>query len=337
MPDGDGPVVKSGMRRIRPMVLAVLLLMVLPWQFRQSRIGGLTAAAAADTPAVPSAPDPAAPGAGASSGPDEGSLVPASAPPSGGVAPPAAPAVLTPAATPVAPSRADTTTAPPAPTAAVAPSPPGGEPAAFPAVIVAAGRWSPPNEDSRPGTPTPRPHFSFAIGAGASIDHSGLVDGRNVAMPAFHVLAGVGDGTLGFESSLMSTQASGRYRRTENSRVDIGVDRTAIDLMLALRPFLWMARDARPHPGGLDRIRRSFTVDVGLTIERVAPGAQSAFRLGNVVAAHADLLHFTDPSDSRSLALRLGVRRMFASPSTVSMIVVSDTVVDTFLSLAAGF
>jgi hypothetical protein len=191
-----------------------------------------------------------------------------------------------------------------------------------------------------PAETATRPRFSFAVGAGASVDHSGLVGNRNVVMPAFHVLAGVGEARLGFEASLMATQASGRYRRIEGNQVDIGVDRAAVDVLLALRPFAPPSSadvGSARRGSSLERLRRSLTLDLGGAIERVAPSQDSAYRAGAVVGIHADVLTLTDPSQGSSLALRIGARRLFAARSTVSTVVISDTVIDTFVSLAAGF
>ena len=306
------------------MALAVLFLL---WK------AGSTLAAEPTTPqdsAAPEAIETPSPGQAAT---------PPSVPPA--FAPPSAPSPELPAprSETAVPAPSADTLAPVTPPVATTPAPPP-PPAATTRTGAPAtdSRLTAPDADAaRVAAAAPRPRFSFAIGAGASVDHSGLLDGRNVAVPAFLVLAGVGDGALGFESSLMSTQASGRYRRLEGGRVDLGVDRAALDAMLALRPFLLGGHVVRSPASGFERLQRSVTVNIGVTIERVAPGQQSAYRVGNVVAAHADLVSFTDPSDSRSFALRIGVRRMFASPSTVSMIAVSDTVVDSFLSLAAGF
>lgn len=197
-------------------------------------------------------------------------------------------------------------------------------------------------------TAVPRPRFSFAIGVGTSFDHSGTSDGRTVTIPAFLVALGAGDGALGFEASLMSTQASGRYRQVHNGKNDIGVDRAAVDLLLALRPALvlgYRLRAAGPTseaaPGlapvsYMRRIWHSFTLDVGGTAERVAPGSDSAYRLGYAFGAHLDI-PLTPASLPTSLAIRLGARRVLAPKVDFTSTEVTDTRLDVFASVAAGF
>ena len=192
-----------------------------------------------------------------------------------------------------------------------------------------------------PAAAATRPRFSFAVGFGTSFDHSGTSDGRTVIIPAFEVSLGAGDKALGFEANLMSTQASGRYRQVTNGKDDIGVDRAALDGLLALRPawmFDWIGgRHPAPPVSFLARVWHSFTLDVGGTAERVAPGAESAYRLGGLLAAHLAILPLTSADQPSGLAIRIGARRALAPKATLTSTDVTDTNLDLFVSLAAGF
>jgi hypothetical protein len=199
-----------------------------------------------------------------------------------------------------------------------------------------------------PGTTTPtRPRLTCAIGVGTSLDHSGTSDGRTVPIPAFEFSVGAGDGAFGFEANLMSTQASGRYRKVTNGVDDIGVDRAAVDLLLAVRPAWLLARppvrDGAVAPSSaagrsyLGRIWRSFTIDLGGVAERVAPGVQSAYRFGGLVAGHLDILPLTPADQPSGLAVRIGARRVLAPRKLVSTTETADTTLDAFVGLAAVF
>jgi hypothetical protein len=197
-----------------------------------------------------------------------------------------------------------------------------------------------------PAAPAPapaptRPRFSFAVGFGTSFDHSGTSDGRTVTIPAFEISLGAGDQAFGFEANLMSTQASGRYRQVTNGKDDIGVDRAALDGLLALRPawmFDWIGgRHPAPPASYLARVWHSFTLDVGGTAERVAPGAESAYRVGGLLAAHLDILPLTSAVEPSALAIRIGARRALAPRAILTSTDVTDTNLDLFVSLAAGF
>jgi hypothetical protein len=192
-----------------------------------------------------------------------------------------------------------------------------------------------------PAPAATRPRFSFAVGFGTSFDHSGTSDGRTVTIPAFEISLGAGDQAFGFEANLMSTQASGRYRQVTNGKDDIGVDRAALDGLLALRPawmFDWVGgRHATPSTSYLARVWHSFTLDVGGTAERVAPGAESAYRVGGLLAAHLDILPLTSAVEPSALAIRIGARRALAPKAILTSTDVTDTKLDLFVSLAAGF
>jgi hypothetical protein len=225
--------------------------------------------------------------------------------------------------------------------------PPGLDPDAIPAEPAPSAAPSrdvvpAPLAAASPAPPAPtRPRFSFAVGFGTSFDHSGTSDGRTVTIPAFEVSLGAGDRALGFEANLMSTQASGRYRQVTNGKDDIGVDRAALDGLLALRPA-WLidrigGRHLAPPTSYLARVWHSFTLDVGGTAERVAPGTESAYRLGGLLATHVDILPLTYADQASVLAIRIGARRVLAPKATLTSAEVTDTNLDLFVSLAAGF
>jgi hypothetical protein len=236
-----------------------------------------------------------------------------------------------------------------APAAALAPAagPPGLDPDAIPAEPAPSSSASgevvaaPPAGTLATVLAPTRPRFSFAVGFGTSFDHSGTSDGRTVTIPAFEISLGAGDRALGFEANLMSTQASGRYRQVTNGKDDIGVDRAALDGLLALRPAWMIDRIGGRHPppptSYLARVWHSFTLDVGGTAERVAPGTESAYRLGGLLATHVDILPLTYADHPSVLAIRIGARRVLAPKATLTSAEVTDTNVDLFVSLAAGF
>ena len=252
------------------------------------------------------------------------------APPSGRARPDAPPPGLDPGSVPAQPSAEATEGAPASPTVARE---------AETAAAAAAGAGV------APTTPT-RPRLTCAIGVGTSLDHSGTSDGRTVPIPAFEFSVGAGDGAFGFEANLMSTQASGRYRKVTNGVDDIGVDRAAVDLVLAVRPAWLLARPpvrdgaVAPSAAGrsyLGRIWRSFTIDLGGVAERVAPGVQAAYRFGGLVAGHLDILPLTPADQPSALAVRIGARRVLAPRKLVSTTETADTTLDAFVGLAAVF
>jgi hypothetical protein len=222
--------------------------------------------------------------------------------------------------------------------------PPGLDPDAIPAEPAAtsapSGKAVSPVMAEAAPAPT-RPRFSFAVGFGTSFDHSGTSDGRTVTIPAFEISLGAGGEALGFEANLMSTQASGRYRQVTNGKDDIGVDRAALDALLALRPAWMFDRIGGRHPvpprSYLGRVWHSFTLDAGGTAERVAPGTESAYRLGGLLAAHIDILPLTYADQPSGIAIRIGARRALAPKATLTSAEVTDTNLDLFVSLAAGF
>jgi hypothetical protein len=186
-----------------------------------------------------------------------------------------------------------------------------------------------PGED----TPANRPVFDVAVGMGVSFDNVGLSDHRTVAVPSFQVLAGAGEGLLGFEARLFSSAADGRYHQMANGVNDMAVDRLGVDAMLALRPLY--PRHAEDH-AWLGRTLRALTLEVGFGGESDSLSQKSGRRYGLVVGGHVDvpLTPATDPSELR---LRLIARRLVADTRTVGTTPVSDTRGELFGALAFVF
>jgi hypothetical protein len=174
---------------------------------------------------------------------------------------------------------------------------------------------------------------------GVSRDASGLVGGRTVAIPAFQVEVGVGDGLLGFEARLFSNQAAGRYHQrsvTTTGAVgpsDMPVDRQAIDVMLAFRPFTLTGPDATRW---VNRVGRAVTANLGVALETASVGPPSVIRIGPIVGLHFDL-PLTSGPDSGDLRIRIDARRMFAGQGQAGTVTVSDTQLEAFGGLALVF
>ncbi|MEP6653460.1 MAG: hypothetical protein ABJA82_08890 [Myxococcales bacterium] len=183
-----------------------------------------------------------------------------------------------------------------------------------------------------------RPRFSIGVGMGVSLDSTGFVDSRTVAVPAFQVQLGVGEEFLGFELRLFSTQASGRYHQRAASRtmlapIDGPADRLAIDVLLAVRPF---AAIYLGDPRWGSRVVKSVTVNAGAAGENATTGAPAVVRFGSVFGFHIDLP--VAPSDSASaLSVRITGRRMSARQAYAGMTAVTDTVGELFGGLALSF
>jgi hypothetical protein len=207
----------------------------------------------------------------------------------------------------------------------IPPSAPGGSPPASAsslrvpiAATAAQGAAEPPAKGA-----TTRPRFCVAIGMGVSVDGS-APGARTVAVPAFEVMGGIGEGMVGFEARLFSSQASGRYQMIP--------DRLAVDALVALHLLAGHSED----PGWMRRVARGFTVNLGLSGENTSIGQKSVIRTGAVVGAHLDL-PLTSPGESSELRLRIGVRRMFGGDGVAGTITVSDTGQEWLASLAAAF
>lgn len=190
-----------------------------------------------------------------------------------------------------------------------------------------------------PLPPVARPKFSVAAAVGVSLDNAGIADGRNVAIPSFSVQGGVGQDLLGFDARLFASEAAGQFSTpsqvtTDRNALiaDVGADRQAVDLMLAVRPLARWQRQRLDWPA---RFARALTVDVGLAGERVSIGAQTVRRIGAVFAAYADL-PLTPADDRSALHLRLTARRMVGTHGNVTESAGLKQVGDTHVELLAG-
>jgi hypothetical protein len=190
----------------------------------------------------------------------------------------------------------------------------------------------------------PRPGFAISAALGVSIDNAGIADGRNVAIPSFTVQGGIGQGRLGFDARLFASEAAGQFATpsqvtADNKALiaDVGADRQAVDLMLAVRPFATWRADTASWSA---RFVRLLTVDVGAGGERLSVGAKTVFRLGAVLAAYADF-PITPATDTSALHLRLTARRMFSTKETIALngqsSIVGDTKIELFGGLAVLF
>jgi len=229
--------------------------------------------------------------------------------------------------------------APPAPPAAPA------GPAASPAVAPVAGEGTPPTAASGPAAgveaPSPRPRFMMSAAVGVSIDNHGIADGRNVMVPSLAIQGGIGDGLFGFGARLFASEAAGRFFSNPDGQkpiADVGADRQALDLLLAVRPFspvvdsgdeTWKAR-----------FLRSIAADLGVAVERVSIGTLSTLRGGAVVGAHVDLPFFRT-EDGSELRATIAARRMLGTSKTLqvsgTMAAVGDSKLESFAGLTVVF
>ena len=268
------------------------------------------------------------------------SPVPAAAPAARApVEPVNAPAAPSPSA-PAAPSSAA------APASAAAPSrtvvlPPSEPAASLPGGPLLAPTVAATAEEQEPPLPVRRPGFSISAALGISLDNQGVADGRNVAIPSFSVQGGIGQDLLGFDARLFASEAAGQFSTpvalsgdagAKTVIADVGADRQAVDLMLAIRPFARWQRQRLDWPA---RFAHALTVDVGAAGERVSIGAQTIKRIGAVVAAYADL-PVTPAGDTSALHLRLTARRMIGTHGDIPDATGSRQVGDTRAELLAG-
>lgn len=226
------------------------------------------------------------------------------------------------------------------------PAPPTNEETVAPEMVVApVPPVSPPGQVwVEPAFAVAPSRFSVAAAMGVSIDNAGIADGRNVAIPSFSIQGGVGQGILGFEARLFASEAAGRFstpsKITADNRAaiaDVGADRQALDLLLAVRPFArWNLDDLRWGA----RLARALTIGVGAAGERVSVGAKTLLRGGAVVGGYVDL-PVTPVTDSSALNVRFAARRMFGTRGTVTVSgqpsAVADTKVELFGGLAVIF
>ena len=173
---------------------------------------------------------------------------------------------------------------------------------------------------------------------GVSLDSTGFIDARTVAVPAFQVQLGVGEEFLGFELRLFSTQASGRYHRraaaqTMLAPVDAPADRLALDVLLAVRP---LAPIYSGDPRWGSRVLRSVTVEVGAAGENATTGTPAVVRVGAVLGFHVDF-PLVPPDPGSVLSLRITGRRMAARRAYAGTTAVTDTTGELFGGLALSF
>jgi len=239
----------------------------------------------------------------------------------------------------------------PPPAAAVEPAPlvtpasPGPVPgaAASPAAAPVAGEGTPPTATSGPPpgseVPPARPRFMMSAAVGISIDNHGIADGRDVLVPSLAIQGGIGDGFFGFEARLFASEAAGRYASANpnpsgaKTIADVGADRQAVDLLLAVRPFaLGAARGDEPW---VARLVRSITADLGLAVERVSVGTLSTMRGGAVLGAHLDV-PLARSEDGSELRATIAARRMLGTSKTLDVLGVTAAIGDSKLESFAG-
>jgi len=231
----------------------------------------------------------------------------------------------------------------PASSVVVAPLAPPPGPAASPAAAPVAGEGMPPTASTGPApgseVPPARPRFMMSAAVGVSIDNHGIADGRNVAVPSLAVQGGIGDGLFGFEARLFASEAAGRFSSPNpnpsgaKTIADVGADRQALDVLLAIRPF------ARGAAGGdqawTARLVRSITADLGVAVERVSVGTLSALRGGVVIGAHLDV-PLVRSEDGSELRATIAARRMRAASKTLEVSGATAAIGDSKLESFAG-
>jgi len=220
--------------------------------------------------------------------------------------------------------------------------PPSEPPASLPGGPLLAPTVAATAEEQEPPLPVTRPRFSVSAGLGISVDDEGIADGRNVAIPSFSVQGGIGQDLLGFDARLFASEAAGQFSTpvalspsassVKTPVADVGADRQAVDLMLAIRPFARWHRSLRDWPS---RFVHALTLDVGAAGERVSIGAQTVKRIGAVVAAYADL-PVTPAGDTSALHIRLTARRMIGTHGDIPDGSGTKQVADTRAELLAG-
>jgi len=217
------------------------------------------------------------------------------------------------------------------------------DPAGSPAAAPVAGEGTPPTASSGPAAASEpasrRPRFLMSAAVGVSIDNHGIADGRNVAVPSLAVQGGIGDGLLGFEARLFASEAAGRFSSPNpnpagaKTIADVGADRQALDVLLAIRPFASGA--ARGDQAWATRLVRSITADVGVGVERVSVGTLSTLRGGLVIGAHLDV-PLVRSEDGSELRATIAARRMRAASKTLEVAGTTAAIGDSKLESFAG-
>ena len=222
-----------------------------------------------------------------------------------------------------------------------APPTPPESPAASPAAAPVAGEGTPPTAASGSSAEAEsllqRPRFLASAAVGVSIDNHGIADGRNVIVPSLAIGGGIGDGLFGFEARLFASEAAGRFFSPSpdgtKQVADVGADRQALDILLAVRPFAGGA--TRGDQPWVARLVRSLTADLGFAVERVSVGTLSTLRGGAVVGAHLDV-PLVRSQDGSELRVTIAARRMLGRSQTLQVSGVTAAVGDSKLESFAG-
>ena len=183
----------------------------------------------------------------------------------------------------------------------------------------------------------------MSAAVGVSVDNHGIGDGRNVLVPSFAAQGGIGEGLLGFEARLFASEAAGRFSSPNPTPggkpvADVGADRQAVDVMLAVRPLCgWGAPEDHDWTA---RFVRALALELGLAVERVSVGTVAVFRTGLVTGAHLDL-PLARTLDGSELRLTVAARRMVAGRQTITIgsapSSVGDSRLEAFSGLAVSF
>jgi hypothetical protein len=178
----------------------------------------------------------------------------------------------------------------------VVPPPPAPGPAPLPPPVAEPGEVV---VTPVPLPPTPRPRITVAVGMGATFDSSGFASGKTHAIPEFVATGGFGDGRVGFDISVFSSSASGRYRN------DAPVDRLSLDGFAVFRPLAReLPADTVHYPS---RVLRTVAVELGAGVERDSQVVRAASRGGIHTGARVELP--LEPAGRASeVRLRVGLR-----------------------------
>ena len=150
-----------------------------------------------------------------------------------------------------------------------------------------------------PQPPQPRPRISVAIGMGATFDSSGFAGGATHAIPEFVATGGFGDGRIGFDISVFSSAASGRYRN------EAPVDRLSLDGFAVFRPLAGeLPADTVHYPS---RVLRTVAVELGAGVERDSQVVRSGSRAGFHAGGRVEL-PLEPAGRPGEVRLRLGLR-----------------------------
>jgi hypothetical protein len=191
--------------------------------------------------------------------------------------------------------------------------------AAIVAVVLLAAPAS--AQQSQPPDLFHRPKFHVAIGLGASIDRAAGNPHPERPISAFFFGAGLGDGLFGFD-----------LRSFGNGATKVQVTRLSLEAVFVLRPFALLPR----RDDYLARVLRTASLDVGPCLERVAKDVKSDWRSGPVLGTHLELpLGYGDAS--KELRVRVGLRSMYGTGTSLTGMPVSNSDVELYGQLAFVF